>query len=50
MVDLGFTHGAMTDNSISWSKDGVDYLLASNDLTPEELIMIATSVEAGISK
>lgn len=50
MVDLGFTHGAMTDNSISWSKDGIDYLLASNDLTPEEMLMIATSVEAGISK
>lgn len=43
-VDLGRTIGAMTAQSISWSVDGVDYLLASEDLSQEEMITIASSV------
>jgi outer membrane lipoprotein-sorting protein len=43
-VDLGFTVGAMTANSIAWTYNGVDFLLASNNLTPEELITVAKSV------
>ncbi|MBS4178614.1 LolA family protein [Lederbergia citrea] len=51
MVDLGFAIGAMTDHSISWSENGVDYMLASNDLTPDEMIMVAKSVQQdGTSK
>lgn len=50
IVDLGFALGAMTANSISWNENGVDYLLASNDLTPEEMIMVAKSVQGGTSK
>jgi len=49
-VDLGFTVGAMTENSISWMHDGVEYLLASNDLSPEELVMVARSVQETIEK
>ena len=45
-VDLGFTFGALTKNSLSWTANGVEYLLASNDLTEEEMIMIAKSVQA----
>jgi outer membrane lipoprotein-sorting protein len=43
-VDLGFTIGVMTDESIMWSYDGVDFMLASSELETEELISIARSV------
>ncbi|MFD3450449.1 outer membrane lipoprotein carrier protein LolA [Microbacteriaceae bacterium 4G12] len=43
-VDLGFTVGALTKNSVTWSYNGVDYILASNDLKQEELLMVASSV------
>jgi outer membrane lipoprotein-sorting protein len=44
-VDLGFAIGALTDHSLTWSYNGVDFTLASNDLTPEEMMMIARSVQ-----
>lgn len=44
-VDLGFTIGALTSNSLSWTYQGVDYTLASKDLTEEEMVMLARSVE-----
>lgn len=43
-VDLGFTVGAMTGNTVSWTFEGVDYMLASKDLTQEKMIEIARSV------
>ncbi|OIJ21539.1 DUF4367 domain-containing protein [Anaerobacillus alkalidiazotrophicus] len=47
-VDLGFTVGALTSEaqtkSINWSYDGVDFFLASKDLSTEEMISIARSV------
>jgi hypothetical protein len=43
-VDLGFTVGAMTDQSITWNYNGVDYFLASNSLDQDELMAIARSV------
>lgn len=49
-VDLGFTIGAMTETSISWTHMGVDYMIASTDLTPEELEMVAESVVADVEK
>ncbi|MCM3666771.1 outer membrane lipoprotein carrier protein LolA [Mesobacillus subterraneus] len=49
-VDLGFTIGAMSENSISWTHLGVDYMLASADLSPEELEMVAKSVLADMEK
>ena len=45
-VDLGFTIGAITDRSISWTYEGVDYMLASQNLTQEEMMEIARSVQA----
>jgi len=44
-VDLGFTVGALSENSLSWSYQGVDFMLASEDLTQEEMQMIARSVQ-----
>ncbi|MFD1737676.1 outer membrane lipoprotein carrier protein LolA [Bacillus salitolerans] len=44
-VDLGFTVGALSDSSVAWSHNGVDFLLASNNLTQEELLMVARSVQ-----
>jgi outer membrane lipoprotein-sorting protein len=50
LVDLGFTIGAVSDNSITWSEDGVDYMIAANDLTREELVEIARSVQGNVEK
>lgn len=46
-ADLGFTIGAITDNSISWEKDGISFFIASKNLTKEEMIEVAASVTAG---
>ncbi len=43
-VDLGFTVGIMTQGSIMWSYDGVDFLLASQNLSQDEMMAIARSV------
>ncbi len=47
MADLGFTIGAITDNSISWEKDGVSFFIASTKLTREEMMEVASSMSAG---
>lgn len=44
-VDLGFTVGAMSDSSIQWTYNGVDFYLVSNDLSEEEMVNIARSVQ-----
>ncbi len=44
-VDLGFTIGILTDNSLSWTHEGVDYMIASKNLTAKEMIMLAQSME-----
>ncbi|UII56214.1 outer membrane lipoprotein carrier protein LolA [Cytobacillus spongiae] len=49
-IDLGFTIGALSDNKISWTHQGVDYILASNELTKEEMVMIARSVQGTMVK
>ncbi|WHY62087.1 LolA family protein [Cytobacillus firmus] len=49
-VDLGFTIGALSDNTISWTYQGVDYMIASNDLSPEEMSDIARSVQGEMVK
>ncbi|OZM55766.1 DUF4367 domain-containing protein [Lottiidibacillus patelloidae] len=43
-VDLGFVVGAMTDTTLSWTYNGIDFFLASEDLSQEEMISIARSV------
>ncbi|RBP87985.1 outer membrane lipoprotein-sorting protein [Cytobacillus firmus] len=49
-VDLGFTIGALSDNTISWTYQGVDYMIASNDLSPEEMSEIARTVQGEMVK
>lgn len=45
-VDLGFTVAALTDTSIRWESDGVAFFIASETLTKEELIEVASSMSA----
>ncbi len=45
-VDLGFTIGALTENSISWESNGISFFIASETLTQEEMIEVAASMEA----
>lgn len=49
-VDLGFTVGALTENTITWTLNGVDYMLASNDLSKDEMLMVARSVQGQVIK
>ncbi len=49
-VDLGFTIGAITDTSISWEQDGVEFFVASSKLTREEMVQVATSMTIGSMK
>lgn len=50
MADLGFAFGAATDQSLSWSYQGVDYMIASKDLSGEEMIEVARSMQAEMEK
>ncbi|GAB2555757.1 LolA family protein [Gracilibacillus alcaliphilus] len=43
-VDLGFTVGAFSDNSLEWYHQGVQYFLASEQLTKEEMREVARSM------
>ncbi|KGA96219.1 sporulation protein [Alkalihalobacillus alcalophilus ATCC 27647 = CGMCC 1.3604] len=43
-VDLGYTVGVMTEESLMWSYNGVDFVLASTELEQQEMIEIAQSV------
>lgn len=45
IVNLGFTVGALSESTIQWSHNGIDYILASDTLTDEELIEVAQSVQ-----
>lgn len=49
-ADLGFAIGAITDNSISWERDGMSFFIASSNLTKEEMIEVAASVTASSMK
>ncbi|GGH87634.1 outer membrane lipoprotein-sorting protein [Pullulanibacillus pueri] len=49
-VNLGFTVGAMTDHSLTWSHDGMDYYLVSDDLTSDEMVKVAQSVVGQVTK
>ncbi|MGG0658149.1 LolA family protein [Rummeliibacillus pycnus] len=46
-ADLGFTIGAITDNSIAWEADGISFFIASNDLSKDELVEVASSMVNG---
>ncbi|GAE93554.1 outer membrane lipoprotein receptor [Gracilibacillus boraciitolerans JCM 21714] len=43
-VDLGFTIGAQTSKSLEWHYQGVNYYLASDQLTKEEMQEVAQSM------
>lgn len=45
IVNLGFAIGAMSDNAIEWQNNGVNFYLASDDLTNQELIEVAKSTQ-----
>lgn len=50
LVDLGVTIGAVSDHSISWTQDGVDYMIASKNLTRNEFVEVAKSVQGDAVK
>jgi outer membrane lipoprotein-sorting protein len=50
LVDLGATIGAVTDHSIAWTQEGVDYMIASKNLTKKEMIEVAKSVQGDVVK
>ncbi|MDR7080412.1 outer membrane lipoprotein-sorting protein [Neobacillus niacini] len=50
LVDLGVTIGAVSEGSITWTEDGIDYMIASNDLSQDELIEIARTVQGEVEK
>ena len=41
---VGDTIGALSDNSISWSSNGIDYYVTSNSLSEKELLTVANSI------
>lgn len=45
IVNLGFTIAALSDQTIQWSHEGIDYTLASDTLSKEEMIEVAQSVQ-----
>ncbi|MFP7171896.1 outer membrane lipoprotein carrier protein LolA [Terribacillus sp. 7520-G] len=47
---LGFTVGAITSSSLTWTHDGVDYMLASEELTREEIQEVAASINGQAMK
>jgi len=49
-TDLGFTIGAMSDTTLTWTHDGVDYMLASEDLSEDEMLMVAKSIQGQAAK
>lgn len=50
IVNLGYTLGALADNTLKWSHNGIDFQLASDELTKEELIDVAKSVHGKPTK
>ena len=49
-VDLGFTVAALTEKSIRWESNGVSFFVASDMLTKDELIEVASTMSAGEMK
>ncbi|WP_226038151.1 LolA family protein [Aquibacillus saliphilus] len=43
-VSLGFSMGALTSTSLEWNYNGTSFYLASEELTREEMIEVASSV------
>jgi len=45
VVNLGHSIGALSSNALEWSYNGTDFYLASEEMTVEELIEVATSIQ-----
>ncbi|TMN22564.1 LolA family protein [Lentibacillus cibarius] len=45
IVNLGHSVGALSGNTIEWTNNGMNFMLASEELTREELINVAKSVQ-----
>jgi len=45
IVNLGSTIAGLSENTMEWSYNGVDFTLASDELTKEEMIQVAQSVQ-----
>lgn len=45
VVDLGYSIGALSDHSVEWNYQGTDFVLASEDMSVEELIAVASSIQ-----
>lgn len=50
VVDLGFAIGALANNKLEWVYEGTEFLLASEDLTRNELIEVARSMQGRATK
>jgi outer membrane lipoprotein-sorting protein len=49
-VDLGFTVAVMGEHSLSWTYEGVDFMLNSTDLPEDEMVAIALSITGQAAK
>lgn len=45
VVNLGHSIGAVSEQALEWTYNGADFYLASEDMTVEELIEVASSVQ-----
>ncbi|GFN29768.1 DUF4367 domain-containing protein [Paenibacillus xylaniclasticus] len=54
MIDLGFTWGSLSDGedqrTLTWTYEGSEFRLTSADLTEEEMVAIAQSIDASATK
>ena len=50
LIDLGFAVGILTDHSLSWSENGVDFYLVSEKLSKDEMKEVAQSVVGKVNK
>lgn len=49
-VDIGIAVGALSQNALNWTYNGMDFFLASNNLTADQMKQIAQSVTGKVSK
>ena len=49
-VDLGLCIGIFTDHMLSWTHNGIQFYLASTDLTAEEMVEVASSLTNAVMK
>lgn len=50
VVQVGQGFGGLSENALEWNEDGVQYYLASEDMTIEELMEVATTMEGKEAK